>query len=115
MIRPSQSGSNASRPQPASVLILLGSDKTIDVFSDGNDRCRIVRVPDTKQARGELLVEELLQLRLDHFWQRVYRDGYLIGSDVIKPFDARDIQLRDFDISISRSLDRVEKILRGGK
>lgn len=115
MIGPSHSGGNASLPQPSSVLIVIGSDKTIDVYSDGKVRCRIVRVPHTQQARGELLVEELLLLRLDSFWSRVYRYGKLIGSDIIKPFDARDIQLRDFDISISRSLDRVEKILGGGK
>ena len=88
-------------------LIVLHGNRYVEVYSSERQSVKIVNVPFVQSAQGELLVEELLELRLPPVWSKVYRDGNLIDRDAIRDIKPTDIQKRDYDISVLKSFNRI--------
>lgn len=96
------------------VLIVCEGNQFLRVFSDKDVQIRFAEVPFFEDPKGELLVENFLELRLPHLWKQVLSDGKLVGIHPIRKTTAGAIALRDFDIEISKCFDRVQAILHGG-
>lgn len=95
--------------QPASktkTLIVVHGNKYVDVFSNEEHAVKIVNVPDMISMEGELLIEELLTLRLPQHWAKVYSDGFLVNRDAIRDVSVVDIARRDNDLALIRTLNR---------
>lgn len=88
-------------------LIVLHGNRYIDVYSNEQHSVKIVNVPDMISREGELLIEELLTLRLPQYWSKVYRDGHLIDRDAIRDIKPTDLQKRDYEVSLLRSFNRI--------
>ena len=88
-------------------LIVLHGNRYFDVYSNERQAVKIVNVPFVHSAKGELLIEELLELRLPSVWSKVYRDGHLIDRDAIRDIKPTDIQKRDYEVSFLRSFNRI--------
>jgi hypothetical protein len=88
-------------------LIVVHGNRYVEVFSNERRQCKIVNVPEFTTAEGELLIEELLTLRLPHHWSKVYRDGYLVDRDAIKPLTVCDLEKRDNDIALVKTMNRI--------
>lgn len=93
-----------STPQ---TLIVIHGNRYIEVYSNERHPVKIVNVPDMKSVEGELLIEELLQLRLVPYWAKVYTDGYLVDRDAIKDMTVLDIVKRDNDIALVKTMNRI--------
>lgn len=91
-------------------LIVLHGNRYIEVYSSERQSTKIVNVPFVQSAKAELLIEELLELRLPHVWSKVYRDGNLIDRDAIRDIKPTDIQKRDYEVSLLRSFNRIADI-----
>lgn len=94
--------------QPASkaaTLIIVHGNKYIDVYSSERHPVKIVNVPDMVSKEGELLIEELLTLRLPPYWSKVYSDGFLVDRDAIKDVSVSDLMVRDNNIALIRTMN----------
>ena len=87
-------------------LIVLHGNRYIDVYSSEQHAVKIVNVPDMISKEGELLIEELLTLRLPQYWSKVYVDGFLVNRDAIRDVSVVDIVRRDNDLALIRTLNR---------
>jgi len=110
-------GKHSDNPQSnrPSLLIVVEGNRFLRAFADKDVQIRFVETPFLESQEGERLVEEYLELRLPHYWKRVFTEGRPVGIHPIRPTTAGSIALREFDIEFSRCLDRVESILQGGK
>jgi hypothetical protein len=88
-------------------LIVVHGNRYMEVFSNDRQAVKIVHVPFATTREGELLIEELLELRLPTFWSKIYRDGHLVDRDAIRDMKATDILKRDYDFAILRAFDRI--------
>ena len=91
-------------------LIVLHGNRYVEVYSNERQAVKIVNVPFVYSTQGELLIEELLELRLPSVWSKVYRDGHLIDRDAIRDIKPTDIQKRDYEVSLLRSFNRIADI-----
>ena len=100
-----------SNPIPAikpRILIVAHGNEYIEVFADSRDATvKIVNVPNYTSPIGELLIEQLLALRLPPVWAKVYREGSLLDRDTIRDVSPVDIAKRDNDISLIRTMNRI--------
>ena len=93
--------------QQARTLIVLHGNRYIEVFGSDRHPVKIVNVPDMRSIAGEILIEELLTLRLSPFWSKVYRDGYLIDRDAIRNMSVSDLVVRDHDNDLLKAMNSV--------
>ena len=98
------------KSSPTQTLIVLHGNRFIEVYSSERQSVKIVNVPFVHSAQGELLIEELLELRLPPVWSKVYRDGNLIDRDAIRDIKPTDIQKRDYEVSLLRSFNRIAEV-----
>ena len=91
----------------SNVLIVLEGNRFVRVFGDQDTNVKIVQVPFYFSAKGELLVEELLQQRLPHYWKQVL-DNRLIGMQRIRDISADDILARNMDLAVLKAIERHE-------
>ncbi len=90
------------------ILIVAYGTEYLEVFSDTRDASvKIVNVPNFTSIKGELLIEELLTLRLPYTWSKVYRDGWLIDRDAIRDMQVDDICKRDEEIALIKTMNRI--------
>ena len=101
----SQLKSNVAKTK---ILIVAHGNEYVEVFSDSRDATvKIVNVPAMHSIQGELLIEELLTLRLPYTWSEVYRNGFLIDRDAIKDISANDLVKRDNDLALIRTMNKI--------
>jgi hypothetical protein len=96
-----------SMANKTNVLILVEGDRFLRVFGNPDINVKTVQVPFYASARGELLLEELIQQRLPHFWKKVY-DDRLLAMHPIRDITAEDIAGRDLELAVLRTLNRIE-------
>jgi len=90
------------------ILIIAHGNEYIEVFSDTRDvAIKIVNVPNSTSIKGELLIEELLTLRLPPVWAKVYQDGRHLDGDAIRDVSPVDIVKRDGDIALLRTMNKI--------
>lgn len=98
---------STSKSSQTKTLIVLHGNRYIEVYSSEQQSVKIVNVPDTISREGELLIEELLTLRLPQHWAKVYTDGLLVDRDAIRDIKPTDIQKRDYEVSLLRCFNRI--------
>jgi hypothetical protein len=97
----------AQAASKSNVLIVVEGDRFLRVFGNPGVIVKTVQVPFYVSARGELLLEELIQQRLPHFWKKVYDDQEL-ARHPIRNITADDIMARDIELAVFRTIERHE-------
>ncbi len=91
----------------ARTLIVLHGNRYIEVFSSERHPVKIVNVPHMQSIEGDLLIEEMLQLRLTQYWAKVYTDGFLVDRDAIREVSVTDLFIRDNDIALVKTMNAI--------
>jgi len=90
------------------ILIVVHGNEYIEVFCETRDATvKIVNVPAMHTASGELVIEELLSVRLTQPWAKVHGEGYLIDRDAIRDIKVTDIIDRDEDCRLHSALSKI--------
>jgi hypothetical protein len=97
----------AQAASKSNVLIVVEGDRFLRVFGNQEINVKTVQVPFCSSARGELLMEELIQQRLPNFWKKVY-DDRLIAMHPIRDIAVGDIVSRDMELAVLRTIERHE-------
>lgn len=93
----------------SNVLIVVEGDRFLRVFGNPDVNVKIVQVPFYFSAQGELILEELIQQRLPHYWKKVL-DDRLLAMHRIRNITAADIVNRDLEIAVLKAIQRQEVV-----
>jgi len=99
-----QAAENSSPPQ---TLIVLHSNRYIEVFTSDRHSVKTIAVPFVESSAGEILVEEHILQSLQPSWRNVYSECNLSDRDAIKEFTVLDLALHRFDKDVFSTLTRI--------
>ena len=97
----------ATNSSPSQTLIVLYSNRYIEVFTSDRHSTKIIAVPFMASAAGEILIEEHILQSLPPNWRETYREFNLSDRDVIKEFTVLDLALHRFDKDVFSTLTRI--------
>ncbi|MFN7877471.1 MAG: hypothetical protein ACK5PB_19280 [Pirellula sp.] len=93
--------------KPINVLSVVEGDKFIRFFADSPVVVKAVQVPFYLTQECELALEQLIAQKLPYNWRTIY-ESHPVGFHNIRDISVADIAIRDYEMGLLKSLNRVE-------
>ena len=86
------------------ILVLLYHDGFVEVYGDKHIDCRIVNVPVTGLAAGEILAEQFVELTIPRCYRDIYFPTAKRATELLRPARSSDIAYRKWSVELVRQI-----------